>query len=171
MLLRGFIHSQSSAWYKRSSSPLLAIVFSPSPNGSMKPSIALRLFPWLLLFLLLLVSSSRFFSRSNVSGRDDAPTWKAPFSPADLIPLLPRKAAWPLLRSLRSAVDLLPLFVGAASDDKGALEWKGACFYNNTAWMEFHNKSGSRFGGGTLHIKVYAEEIPFDNRFLSLGFS
>ncbi|KAG6482164.1 uncharacterized protein LOC122016030 [Zingiber officinale] len=124
------------------------------PNGYTKPSIVLRLFTWPLLCLLLLVASSRFFSHSNAPGRGDAPTWKAPFRPSDLIPVLPRKAAWPLLRSLRSAADLLPAFVGAASDEKGALEWKGACFYNNTAWMEFHNKSGSRFGGGTLHIET-----------------
>ncbi|CAL9763979.1 unnamed protein product [Musa acuminata subsp. burmannicoides] len=78
----------------------------------------------------------------------------APFRPKDLLPLLPRRAAWPLLRSLRSAEDLLPTFVGPASSPVSDLNWKGACFYKNTAWMEFHNKSQSRFGGGILHIKV-----------------
>ncbi|XP_071905386.1 uncharacterized protein [Coffea arabica] len=51
-------------------------------------------------------------------------------------------------------VDLLPSFVGAASSTNNSLEWKGACFYENTAWLEFNNKSGSEFGGGILHIKV-----------------
>ncbi|CAL9192672.1 unnamed protein product [Musa hybrid cultivar] len=78
----------------------------------------------------------------------------APFRPIDLLPLLPRRAAWPLLRSLRSAEDLLPTFVGPASSPVSDLNWKGACFYKNTAWMEFHNKSQSRFGGGILHIKT-----------------
>ena len=81
---------------------------------------------------------------------------KLPFRPKDVLPLLPRHVSWPILNSLHSAVDLLPTFVGAASDfsSNQTLEWKGACFYNNTAWMEFHNKTGSEFGGGTLHIKV-----------------
>lgn len=81
---------------------------------------------------------------------------KLPFRPKDVLPLLPRHVSWPILNSLHSAVDLLPTFVGAVSDfsSNQTLEWKGACFYNNTAWMEFHNKTGSEFGGGTLHIKV-----------------
>ncbi|XP_058093837.1 uncharacterized protein LOC131239919 [Magnolia sinica] len=81
--------------------------------------------------------------------------WKAPFHPRDIIPLLPRQVSWPLINSLNSAVDLLPSFVGAAPASSNApLEWKGACFYNNTAWMEFNNKSKTQFGGGTLHLKT-----------------
>ncbi|KAJ6332778.1 hypothetical protein OIU77_008767 [Salix suchowensis] len=51
-------------------------------------------------------------------------------------------------------MDLLPTFVGAASSFNDTGEWKGACFYENRAWMEFHNKTGSEFGGGTLHLEV-----------------
>ncbi|OVA07822.1 hypothetical protein BVC80_8645g17 [Macleaya cordata] len=80
--------------------------------------------------------------------------WKTPFHPRDFLPLLPKKVSWPVLNSLNGAVDLLPTFVGAASSSNDTLEWKGACFYKTTAWMEFHNKTGSQFGGGTLHIKV-----------------
>ncbi|KAK9133450.1 hypothetical protein Scep_012978 [Stephania cephalantha] len=81
--------------------------------------------------------------------------WKTPFHPIDVLPLLPKQVSWPILNTLRSAVDLLPSFVGTASSSPDdALEWKGACFYKNEAWMEFHNKSGSEFGGGTLHLKV-----------------
>ncbi|XP_039115239.1 uncharacterized protein LOC120250481 [Dioscorea cayenensis subsp. rotundata] len=81
--------------------------------------------------------------------------WKAPFRPSDLLPLLPRPVSWTILSSLHSAVDLLPTFIGAAtSSPNSSLNWKGACFYNNTAWMVFHNKSSSPFGGGTLHIKA-----------------
>ncbi|KAF3453489.1 hypothetical protein FNV43_RR03929 [Rhamnella rubrinervis] len=81
-----------------------------------------------------------------------------PVHPRDVLPLLPKQVSWPVLNSLHSAVDLIPTFIGYASpvsnDHHQVLEWKGACFYNNTAWLEFHNKSGSEFGGGTLHIKV-----------------
>jgi hypothetical protein len=80
---------------------------------------------------------------------------KLPFHPSDVLTLLPRQASWHILNSLYSPVDLLPSFVGAASSPNDTLEWKGACFYKNRAWMEFHNKSGTEFGGGTLHIMVW----------------
>jgi hypothetical protein len=57
-----------------------------------------------------------------------------------------------MLNSLNSPVDLLPSFAGAASSPNDTLDWKCGCFYKNRAWMEFHNKSGTKFGGGTLHI-------------------
>lgn len=82
-------------------------------------------------------------------------SFKAPLRPADILPLLPRQVSWLILHSLNNAADLLPSFVGAATAaNTSTLNWKGACFYNSTAWLEFHNNSGSEFGGGTLHIKV-----------------
>jgi len=83
-------------------------------------------------------------------------TFKTPFHPRDILPLLPRGFSWPILKYLHGAPDLLPTFVGAASSTNTSLEWKGACFYENSAWLEFHNESGGEFGGGTLHIKVCA---------------
>lgn len=84
-----------------------------------------------------------------------AQAFKAPINPQDILPLLPRQISWPILNSLRGAADLLPSFVGAASiANNSELQWKGSCFYENTAWLELHNKSGGEFGGGTLHIKV-----------------
>ncbi|GJM92883.1 hypothetical protein PR202_ga09389 [Eleusine coracana subsp. coracana] len=85
-----------------------------------------------------------------------------PFSPMDVLPLLPRRVAMAALRALRGASDIFPVFVGAAkaggpsagAPDGGRVEWKGACFYETEAWLEFHNNSGSKYGGGTLHIKV-----------------
>ncbi|URE48663.1 hypothetical protein MUK42_14427 [Musa troglodytarum] len=120
----------------------------------MKRMAALKLlaFPLVLLIASLLLFYSP--SPSLLGDWDDAGSWKAPFRPVDLLPLLPHRVAWPVLRSLRSAIDLLPTFVGAASSAEDGLEWKGACFYKTTAWMEFHNKSQSQFGGGTLHIKT-----------------
>ncbi|KAI3986661.1 hypothetical protein MKX01_014199 [Papaver californicum] len=64
------------------------------------------------------------------------------------------KISWPILNSLHSAVDLLPTFVGDASSSNDTLQSKVACFYKTNAWMEFHNKTGSQFGGGTLHIQT-----------------
>lgn len=79
---------------------------------------------------------------------------KLPFHPRDLLPILPRQVSWPVLNSLYTAVDLLPTFIGSASVKNDAVEWKGSCFYENKAWLELNNNSGSEFGGGTLHIKV-----------------
>lgn len=82
--------------------------------------------------------------------------FKTPFHPKDVLPLLPRQVSWPILNSLYSAVDIMPSFVGVASiEGNNTLEWKGACFFKNIAWLELHNKSKSQFGGGTLHIKVF----------------
>jgi hypothetical protein len=91
-----------------------------------------------------------------------------PFSPMDVLPLLPRPVAMAALRALRGASDIFPVFVGAASaggpsagaPDGGRVDWKGACFYENEAWLEFHNNSGSKYGGGTLHIKVRQRHLP-----------
>ncbi|XP_078436715.1 uncharacterized protein LOC144707470 [Wolffia australiana] len=79
-----------------------------------------------------------------------------PYYPYDLLPLLPHRIAWPILTRLHGAADLLPSFVGFAnrSDPESHLRWKGACFYNTTAWLEFNNKSGSEFGGGTVHLQT-----------------
>lgn len=85
-----------------------------------------------------------------------------PFSPTDVLPLLPRGVAMAALRALRGVSDIFPVFVGAASaggpgsapGSVGTVRWKGACFYENEAWLVFHNESGSKYGGGTLHIKV-----------------
>lgn len=135
----------------------------PGPScffGVMKPRlVAAKLLPFLLF---LLVASLLFLLSPSVSPDwGDGGSWKAPLRLVDLLPLLPRRAAWPLLRSLRSAVDLLPTFVGSASSPEDDLVWGGACFYENTAWMEFHNKSQSQFGGGTLHIKVGGDFLYF----------
>ncbi|KAL6614342.1 hypothetical protein ACP70R_036612 [Stipagrostis hirtigluma subsp. patula] len=89
-----------------------------------------------------------------------------PFSPMDVLPLLPRGVAMAALRALRGVSDIFPVFVGAASaGGQGAspgsarVEWKGACFYQNEAWLVLHNNSGSKYGGGTLHIKVSCVSI------------
>lgn len=84
----------------------------------------------------------------------DGEVVKLPFHPRDVLPLLPRQVSRAILKyTLRNPADLLPAFVGCASSGH-TLHWKGACFYDSTAWLVFHNKTGTKFGGGTLHIKV-----------------
>jgi len=104
---------------------------------------------WLLLLLLISVSGPGL------------QVWalKTPFHPRDVLPLLPRQVSWPIMTRLHSAVDILPVFVGAASSPADVIEWKGACFYQNKAWMVFHNKSQTEYGGGTLHIKVVFSSV------------
>lgn len=122
---------------KRREDYFILFCFHYSIMASSSSSSFVRCFLLLLFFCFSLVQAA-----------------KVPFHPRDVLPLLPRQVSWPILNSLSSAVDLLPAFVGSVSSQNRGVEWKGACFYENTAWMEFHNKSGSQFGGGTLHIKV-----------------
>ncbi|KAL7175711.1 hypothetical protein ACSBR2_029323 [Camellia fascicularis] len=63
--------------------------------------------------------------------------------------------SWPVLNNLHSAVDLLPSFVGSVSPTNGSIEWKGACFFNNEARLEFTN-GDQGLGGGVLHLKTSA---------------
>jgi hypothetical protein len=57
-----------------------------------------------------------------------------------------------VLLALRAASDIFPVFVGAASS--ALVGWKGACFYENVAWLEFSNDSSTAYSGDTVHIKV-----------------
>ncbi|KAB5521682.1 hypothetical protein DKX38_026001 [Salix brachista] len=107
----------------------------------MEPSFSLKTLLTFSLFLFFITPQSSL-------------ALKLPFHPQDLLPLLPRQVSWPILNRLNGAIDLLPTFVGAASASNDTGDWKGACFYENRAWMEFHNKTGSEFGGGTLHLEV-----------------
>nr|CAB3474506.1 unnamed protein product [Digitaria exilis] len=125
--------------------------------------------------LLLLAAAALLLHLCSTSSPEDGylgrvlPAWGAgggilpavPFSPADLLPLLPRGVAMAALRAIRGASDIFPVFVGSATagapdsaPGSGArVKWKGACFYENEAWLVFHNESGSKYGGGTIHIK------------------
>lgn len=142
-----------------------------SPN---RPAAAAALLLVVAAAALLLSTSS---SEDGYLGRLVTP-WGAsltalPFSPTDVLPLLPRGVAMAALRALRGVSDIFPVFVGAAlagapgaapgSDSGGEVRWKGACFYENEAWLVLHNESGSKYGGGTLHIKV--RRLPARARF------
>lgn len=73
------------------------------------------------------------------------------FAPSDVLPLLPRS----IVNNLLNPVDLLPKFVAAVSSRNDTVDWKGTCFYQNEAYMEYTEpkKEGDN-GGGILHIKV-----------------
>lgn len=143
-------------------------------NSNKLAAAALLLVAASLATVLLLCSTD---TGSSVEAGRVATPWGTSaalsFSPMDVLPLLPRRVATAALRALRGASDIFPVFVGAAktggpsagAPDGGRVEWKGACFYENEAWLEFHNNSGSKYGGGTLHIKVR----PFPVRSCSFG--
>jgi len=77
------------------------------------------------------------------------------FAPSDVLPLLPRSIAMPVLNNLHNPVDLLPKFVAAVSSRNDTVQWRGTCFYQNEAYMEFTEpKVEGHNGGGILHIKV-----------------
>lgn len=98
-------------------------------------------------FLLLLILT--LFSTFGDS-------FKVPFRVNDVLPVLPPGISWPVLNNLHSAVDLLPYFVGSVTPYNGSIEWKGACFFDNQAKLEFTNKqnNGSGLGGAILYLKV-----------------
>jgi hypothetical protein len=118
----------------------------------MTSRLKLLALPILLVLLILFAARPRVLPEAVL---------RAPVLPGDLLPLLPWSVAQPLLRrlALRGPADLLPAFVGAARpqapDDAHPLaEWKGACFYENRAWVEFRNGTDGGLGGGIVHVEV-----------------
>jgi hypothetical protein len=84
---------------------------------------------------------------------------KVPFSPRDVLPILPRQVAWPVMNTLHSAVDLLPSFVAAvAPGAPSPAAWTGACFAVNEAAIELTpgDRNGTDVGGAVLRLKVFA---------------
>ena len=79
---------------------------------------------------------------------------KVPFRVKDVLPVLPRQISWPVLNNLHSAVDLLPSFVGSVSPSSGTVQWKGACFFDNEARLQFKAGGDWDLGSGVLYLKV-----------------
>ncbi|KAF2325371.1 hypothetical protein GH714_027197 [Hevea brasiliensis] len=82
---------------------------------------------------------------------------KVPFRVNDVLPVLPRQISWPVLNNFHG-VDLLPYFVGSVSPKNGSIQWKGACFYENEARLDFTegDRDQPGLGGGVLHVKTSA---------------
>ncbi|KAK2374728.1 hypothetical protein P8452_47276 [Trifolium repens] len=102
-------------------------------------------FPFLLLLILTLSTTNSIHSL------------KVPFRVNDVLPVLPHGISWPVLNSFHSAVDLLPSFVGSVTPYNGSIEWKGACFFDNEAKLEFTqggDTNGSGLGGAILYLKT-----------------
>ncbi|GJN34086.1 hypothetical protein PR202_gb22724 [Eleusine coracana subsp. coracana] len=109
--------------------------------------------PGSLLVVLVLLAMSAMLPRGA------ALQLKVPFSPRDVLPVLPRQVAWPLMNTLHSAVDLLPSYVGAvAPGAPSPAAWSGACFSQNEAAIELtpgdRNVNGTDIGGAVVRLKV-----------------
>lgn len=90
--------------------------------------------------------------------------FKVPFSPRDVLPILPRQVAWPVMNTLHSAVDLLPSFVAAVAPGAPAkASWGGACFAVNEAAIELTpgDRNGTDVGGAVLRLKVCLSTLWF----------
>ncbi|KAL6547212.1 hypothetical protein OROMI_022933 [Orobanche minor] len=81
---------------------------------------------------------------------------KVPFRVNDVLPVLPRQISWPVLNNIHSAVDLLPLYIGSLAPNNGTIKWKGACFYDNEAKIEFAGAGDRGIGGGVIHLSTAA---------------
>jgi hypothetical protein len=79
---------------------------------------------------------------------------KMPFRVKDVLPVLPRQISWPVLNNIHSAVDLLPSYVGSLAPDNGSIEWKGACFFDNKARVEFTSSADRGIGGAVVYLSV-----------------
>lgn len=83
--------------------------------------------------------------------------FKVPFRVNDVLPVLPRGISWPVLNNFHSAVDLLPYFVGSVTPgNSSSIEWKGACFLENKASLEFidGDRDEPGLGGGVIYLEV-----------------
>nr|CAB3456980.1 unnamed protein product [Digitaria exilis] len=106
------------------------------------------------LLLLVLLAASAVLPRG---ARAVELGLKMPFSPRDVLPILPRQVAWPVMNTLHSAVDLLPSFVAAVAPGAPApASWGGACFAVNEAAIELTpgDRNGTDVGGAVLRLKV-----------------
>ncbi|KAL3840995.1 hypothetical protein ACJIZ3_025586 [Penstemon smallii] len=81
---------------------------------------------------------------------------KVPFRVNDVLPVLPRQISWPVLNNIHSAVDLLPQYIGSLSPNNGTINWKGACFYDNEAKIEFTGDGDRGIGGGIIRLTTNA---------------
>ncbi|KAL3654142.1 hypothetical protein CASFOL_003823 [Castilleja foliolosa] len=78
--------------------------------------------------------------------------FKVPFRVNDVLPVLPRQISWPVLNNIHSAVDLLPQYIGSLAPNNGTIKWKGACFFDNEAKIEFAGAGDRGIGGGVIHL-------------------
>lgn len=79
---------------------------------------------------------------------------KVPFRVKDVLPVLPRQVSWPVLNNMHSAVDLLPQYIGSLLPHNGTVVWKGACFFQNEAKVDFTGAGDRGIGGGVIRLSV-----------------
>uniref|UniRef100_M1C2C0 Uncharacterized protein n=1 Tax=Solanum tuberosum TaxID=4113 RepID=M1C2C0_SOLTU len=79
---------------------------------------------------------------------------KMPFRVKDVLPVLPHQVSWPVLNTMHSPVDLMPTYIGSLAPNNGSISWKGACFFENEARVEFTGPGDRGIGGATIHLSV-----------------
>ena len=80
--------------------------------------------------------------------------FKVPFTVKDVLPVLPRQISWPVMNSIHSAVDLMPSYIGSLAPHNGSIDWKGACFFDNKARVEFTGSGDRNIGGAVIYLSV-----------------
>ncbi|PIN18049.1 hypothetical protein CDL12_09305 [Handroanthus impetiginosus] len=87
-------------------------------------------------------------------GFDFADALKVPFRVKDVLPVLPHQISWPVLNNINSAFDLLPQYIGSLTPNNGTINWKGACFLENEAKIDFTVVGDRGVGGGIISLTV-----------------
>ncbi|CAI9092811.1 OLC1v1028148C1 [Oldenlandia corymbosa var. corymbosa] len=82
--------------------------------------------------------------------------FKVPFRVKDVLPVLPRQISWPVMNNLHSAVDLLPSYIGSLTPHNGSIDWKGACFLDNSGRVELTAAGDRGIGGAVIYLSTSA---------------
>ncbi|CAA2968833.1 Hypothetical predicted protein [Olea europaea subsp. europaea] len=98
---------------------------------------------WLLKFVLIL-------------GLGFGDAIKVPFRVKDVLPVLPSQISWPLMNNIHSAVDLMPQYIGSLTPNNGSIKWRGACFFDTEAKIEFMGHGDRDQGGGVIYLSTAA---------------
>lgn len=102
----------------------------------------------------VLCISRILFTLGLVLGFGFGDAFKLPFRVKDLLPVLPRQISWPVLNNIHSAVDLLPSYIGSLAPHNGSIDWKGACFLDNSARVELTAAGDRGIGGAVIYLSV-----------------
>lgn len=58
------------------------------------------------------------------------------------------------MNNIHSAVDLMPQYIGSLTPNNGSIKWRGACFFDTEARIEFMGHGDRDQGGGVIYLSV-----------------